>query len=110
MDNETSAAFLKEAYSMGIPIASMCASATLLGEAGILQGHKFTCLPHTYEHNKDKFIGAVYTGEKVETGNNIITAKGSAFPEFTIAVGDLLGMWRNEQQAEKALQFCKGNG
>ncbi|WP_067724888.1 DJ-1/PfpI family protein [Oceanobacillus damuensis] len=110
LDNETSASFLKEAHSIGIPIASICSSAALLGEAGILRYRKFTCLPHTYEQYKDKFIGAAYTGENVETRSNIITAKGTAFPEFTVAVGNLLGMWRNQQQAEKALQFCKGNG
>ena len=30
--------------------------------------------------------------------DNIITAKGTAFAEFTIAVGDQMKMWKNDAQ------------
>jgi len=102
--------YVKRANAAGIPIASICASATFLGEAGLLRGKRFTCLQHTYEHYKDVFMDASYTGKAVELSDNIITAKGTAFPKFTIAIGEMLKFWRDEEHREKAYQFCIGNG
>ncbi|WP_026905585.1 DJ-1/PfpI family protein [Paucisalibacillus globulus] len=90
------------------PIAAICASSTLLGKAGLLSGEKFTCTPNTYESFKDVFIGAEYTGNRIEVVENIVTAKGTAFPEFTLAVADQLELWNSEDQREGAMKFCKG--
>ncbi|QQZ09908.1 DJ-1/PfpI family protein [Heyndrickxia vini] len=101
--------FLQSAYSKEIPIAAICASATLLGKSGLLKGKRFTCNPNTYEVFKDVFQGANYTGENIEVETNLITAKGTAFPEFNVAVGDLLNIWKDSTQENWALQFCRGN-
>jgi putative intracellular protease/amidase len=100
--------FLQQAYSLNKPIFSICASATLLGRAGLLKGKEFTCTPNTYDSFKHVFEGAEYTGNRVEVQGNIITAKGTAFPEFTLAVIDQLKLWKNEEQRNGALLFCKG--
>lgn len=100
---------LQEAIKVGVPIASICASATLLGKAGLLKGNKFTCTPGTYEHYKEVFEGAEYTGGRIEVGEGFITAKGTAFPEFTVEVGNLLNIWKDQAKADHAFDFSKGN-
>ncbi|HWO74470.1 MAG TPA: DJ-1/PfpI family protein [Bacillus sp. (in: firmicutes)] len=100
---------LQAAYQNEIPIASICASAAFLAKAGLIKGTKFTCTSATYEQFNDLFSEGKYAATSVEMGNRFITAKGTAFPEFTIAMGHMLGMWRDEKQADFAYQFCKGN-
>lgn len=100
--------FLMKAHEKQKPIAAICASATLLAQAGLLRGKKFTCTPNTYERFYDIFQDAAYTGKRIEILDNIITAKGTAFPEFTIAVLDMLNLWKDEEQRKGALLFCKG--
>ncbi|WP_010093838.1 DJ-1/PfpI family protein [Ornithinibacillus scapharcae] len=100
--------FLISARMAGIPIASICASAVLLGKAGLLAGKQFTCTPNTYEMFKAVFDAATYTGTRLEITDKMITAKGTAFPEFTLAVLDTLALWKNEEQRDYALRFCKG--
>ncbi|HET7628247.1 MAG TPA: DJ-1/PfpI family protein [Bacillales bacterium] len=99
---------LQKAHANQVPIAAICASAVLLAKAGLLKGVKFTCLPHTHEHFREAFADAGYTGAKVHAGEAFITAKGTAFAEFTVAVGEKLGMWQSREAAERSLRFCKG--
>ena len=100
---------LQAAYQNEIPIASICASASFLAKAGLLKGRKFTCTAATYQQFNEFFTGGEYTAVSVEIGNRLITAKGTAFPEFTVAMGHMLGMWLDEKQADFAYQFCKGD-
>lgn len=81
----------------------------MLGKAGLLRGNRFTCTHNTYEQFNQVFDDAIYTGSDIEVENNFITAKGTAFAKFTVEVGNLLGIWREREQADWALQFCKGN-
>jgi putative intracellular protease/amidase len=99
---------LQNAYSLKIPIAAICASAVLLGKAGLLKGKSFTCLPNTVESFQEVFLDANYTGEAINISEGLITAKGTAFAEFTVAVGEALKLWSNDNQKENALKFCKG--
>ncbi|MFH5781805.1 DJ-1/PfpI family protein [Heyndrickxia oleronia] len=100
--------FLQNAHLKGTPIATICAAATLLGKAGLLKGKKLTCTDNTFTHFSEVFEGATYTGNNIEVLDNIITAKDTAFAEFTIAVGDQMKMWKNDAQSSGALRFCKG--
>ena len=108
LDNMQIEELLKGFNKFEKPIAAICASSALLGKAGLLLGRRFTCTANTYETCKDVFGGAEYTGNRIEIVDNIITAKGTAFPEFTLAVMDQLGLWNSEEQREGALKFCKG--
>ena len=108
LDEHSLVVLLQNAYSLKIPIAAICASAAFLGKAGLLKGKSFTCLPNTVESFQATFLDANYTGEPIRVSEGLITAKGTAFAEFTIAVGETLNMWKNEEQKENALQFCKG--
>lgn len=100
---------LQKANAANIPIGSMCASSILLGQAGLLHGRKFTCNPQTYEAYKTDFESALYTGNNVETTENITTAQGVAFADFTIAVGQMIGLWHHQQDIDKARAFCQGD-
>lgn len=63
---------IKEFNEQGKMISAICAAPSILGELGLLNGKKATCYPGF----EDKLTGAEYTGEKVVTDGNIITAKG----------------------------------
>ncbi|MFD1021022.1 DJ-1/PfpI family protein [Thalassobacillus hwangdonensis] len=99
---------LNQAYESQVPVASICASATLLAKAGMLKGHDFTCMPGTYEHFNPLFEGARYSGAPVEVGDTWITAKGTAYAEFAIAIGEMLDLFDNEDHKQSILHFCKG--
>jgi len=65
---------VKEIYSHGGITAAICAAPTVLAEAGILDGKKFTCYPG-YE---DEIKKGSHISEPVVTDGNIITGKGAA--------------------------------
>ncbi|MDQ0271382.1 4-methyl-5(b-hydroxyethyl)-thiazole monophosphate biosynthesis [Cytobacillus purgationiresistens] len=109
IDEESVSQVLQAAVKQSIPIASICASAVLLGKAGLLKGKSFTCLAHTYERNHHLFEGATYTGENILVENNIITAKGTAFAEFATATCQLLDLFPTKDQYHSWLNFCRGN-
>lgn len=108
IEEEMISKLLKSSYELKIPIASICASAMLLAKAGVLKNQKFTCLNSTYENNEFLFENAVYVGTDIEIGEQIITAKGTAFAEFAIATAKKLGMLDDKKQTESILKFCKG--
>lgn len=99
---------LVEAFNLGIPIASICGSSVLLGKAGILEGREFTCNQSTFENNKLFFSHSIYTGKDIEVSPQIITAKGTAFAEFAVSVGKMLDLFRDKDQYDSLLKFCKG--
>ncbi|MEI4802478.1 DJ-1/PfpI family protein [Bacillus sp. FJAT-51639] len=99
---------LMNAFNLHIPIASICASAILLGKAGVLNDRKFTCLQHTYENNKVLFETSVYTGTDIEVEDTIITAKGTAFAEFAVAACQLMDLLKEKEKLDSTLKFCKG--
>ncbi|MBR5760544.1 MAG: DJ-1/PfpI family protein, partial [Lachnospiraceae bacterium] len=59
-------------------IAAICASPSILGRAGVLNGKKVTCFPGYEEECK----GAECTGAEVEWDKNVITGRsaGCAVP------------------------------
>ncbi|MEH6892690.1 DJ-1/PfpI family protein [Bacillus sp. JJ864] len=108
VDEEMVSKILMNAFNLHIPIASICASAILLGKAGILNGRKFTCLQHTYENNKALFETSVYTGTDIEVEDTIISAKGTAFVEFAVAVCQVMDLLTEKEKLDSTLKFCKG--
>lgn len=108
VNEESITAKLVEAYNLRIPIASICASAVFLGKAGILEGREFTCNQGTYENNENIFSRSIYTGKDIEVSSQIITAKGTAFAEFAVSVGQMLDLFQDKNQYDSLLKFCKG--
>jgi putative intracellular protease/amidase len=109
LNNRKIHSVLKQFNSLGKPITAICASAALLGKSGLLKGNSFTCNPNTYDVYQEVFTGASYTGKRIEIAGNIVTAKGTAFPEFTQAVLDQLRLWESVEQRDWAYKFCRGD-
>ena len=63
---------LTYAYNENLFIFAICASPSILGKLGLLNGKNATCYPGFEKHLK----GAKYTGEDVTVDKNIITSKG----------------------------------
>ncbi|MFJ7971792.1 DJ-1/PfpI family protein [Psychrobacillus sp. NPDC096389] len=108
INEESITAKLVEAFNLSIPIASICGSAVLLGKAGILEGREFTCNQSTFDYNENIFSRSLYTGKDIEVSDQIITAKGTAFAEFAVSVGQMLDLFQDEKQYDSLLKFCKG--
>ncbi|MBR1707750.1 MAG: DJ-1/PfpI family protein [Clostridia bacterium] len=66
------AALLKDARAKGKRLAAICAAPSVLGDLGLLEGHKATCYPGWESHLK----GATHVSLSVVTDGQITTAKG----------------------------------
>ena len=80
----------------------------MLGRAGLLKYQPFTCLPNTRSEFSAEFEGATYTGSRVQADDALITAQGTAFAEFTQAVIQRLGLWKDTRDSERAYAFIRG--
>ena len=71
-------------------VAAICAAPSILGELGVLEGHRATCFPGF----EDTFPAGVFAGPKsVVVDGNIITASamGQALPFALAVLGDIAG-------------------
>lgn len=70
-------------------VAAICAAPFILGELGLLEGHRATCFPGF----EKSFPAGVYTGEAVTVDGNIITASGmgQALPFALAILHDIAG-------------------
>ena len=64
---------IKKFNDEGKLIAAICASPSILGRAGVLEGKKATCYPGF----EGELHGATYTGTEAEWDKNIITGRGA---------------------------------
>jgi putative intracellular protease/amidase len=108
MDNLALHSLLQSAHRAKVPIAALCASSVFLAKAGLLLGRSFTCTLNTYTQFCDAFSGAAYTGTRVESHDGLLTAEGHAVADFTVEIGRMVGLWRSEEEAAWASQFCRG--
>lgn len=70
--------YVKKFNDEGKKLAAICASPSILGRAGVLEGKKVTCFPGF----EDECKGAICTGAEVEYDANVITGRsaGTAVP------------------------------
>lgn len=87
-------ALLKEFIEGGKVVAAICASPTILGHAGYLEGKNYTCFTSM---NED--FGGHFTGEYTTTDGNLITGQSAAASiDFGFAIIEkLLGLEKAEQ-------------
>lgn len=72
-ESEKADSLIRYASDNGIYIAAICASPSLLGKRGLLNGKKYTCFP-----GFEKFCtGGEYTGMQAVRDGKIITGKGA---------------------------------
>jgi protease I len=75
-DDPVAQKIAKEAVNQGKILAAICASVSILANAGLLKGIKSTCFPGEAANLKNK--GARYSSSGLEVDGKIITADGPA--------------------------------
>lgn len=100
-DNEKVTNIVKEIYEKQKLIAAICAGPIVLHRAGIIKDKRVTSFPGF----EDELTGAVYTENKVEKDNNIITSRGPYFAvDFALEIVDyLLGKEKVEELKQSIL-------
>ena len=72
-------------------IAASCASAVLVGAAGLITGN-YTCMNDTAKQYQDCFKDGTYVDTDVCISNRIVTSKGHAHYDFMMAVLEAVGL------------------
>lgn len=96
-------------------LAAICAGPQYLARAGILKGKKYTTTLtpdklNEYFHSvlEDPFPRDTYVNENVVRDNNIITAVGNAFVDFSVEVSDYFGNFKDEKEKRAYSNHYKG--
>ena len=89
---------VRTAFQAGKLVAAICAAPIVLNASGILKDKKITAHPSVKDVFKEN---TVYTGERIQIDNNIITAKAAGVTfEFAAKIAEFLG---KEEEAEELL-------
>ncbi|PKR84221.1 DJ-1/PfpI family protein [Heyndrickxia camelliae] len=72
-------------------IAASCASATIVAGAGLVKGD-FTTMPHIKDIYSEYFADGHYIDTDMVASDKLITSKGFAHYEFTMAVLEKIGL------------------
>lgn len=98
MDSKETVTVCKKFNELGKFVTAICASPSVLGENGILEGRRATCYPGF----ENQCHGAELSGENVVRDGNIITSRGPATAmEFAI---ELVRAVAGNEAAEKTAQ------
>lgn len=92
-------------------IAAICFAPQFLGRANVLEHYNFTtsCSEDKIKQLgiKDPYYRANYKEARVVEDRNIITAKGYAFIDFTMAVCVYLNIFESEEQLQEQIGCMK---
>lgn len=90
------------AVSKNILVAAICASPSILGKKGLLDGRKATSFPGFEKY----LIGAEITGEKAVKDGNFITARGAgASAEFGFLITETLAGKEIADELKGSMQY-----
>ena len=90
------------ADSNDLYIAAICASPSVIGRKGLLEGKKATCFPGFEEF----LVGAELSGEKAVRDGKIITAKGAgAAADFGFLIVETLKDSKTAEELKGAMQY-----
>ncbi len=85
-----------------IYIAAICASPSILGKRGILDGKKYTCFPGFEEFAPN----GIFTGEKTTLDGKILTGKGAgAASDFGFKMVEILKGKDISEKLRKEMQY-----
>ncbi|KKN50265.1 hypothetical protein LCGC14_0634570 [marine sediment metagenome] len=94
-------------------IAAICGGPEFLAKAGILNGRNYTTSmpPNEYEEQgeKDPFPRETFIDSRMVRDDNIITAKGHAFVDFTLEIWEWLDLYENETEREECKRLYTPN-
>ncbi|MDO4321806.1 MAG: DJ-1/PfpI family protein [Lachnospiraceae bacterium] len=90
------------AETAGVKVAAICAAPSVLGELGLLKGHRAVCYPGFEE----KLLGAEVTRGPVEVSGNVTTSRGmgTAIP-FALALVAQLKDQKTADELGKAIIY-----
>ncbi|MHA1502631.1 MAG: DJ-1/PfpI family protein [Candidatus Heimdallarchaeota archaeon] len=87
-------------------IAAICGAPVLLANTEALKGKKFTAgggeLPENWQKN---FTTGEYVTDELVIDGNLITAKGIACGSFAIAIGKKMGVFEDEEHAQREAEM-----
>lgn len=92
-------------HEAGRSIAAICGGPFVLGRAGVLEGQRYTV---AFAAEQRAFLWLPeegYVAEPLVRSGNLLTAQGSAFVEFGLALGDLLALYPDEADAAATADF-----
>lgn len=92
---------VKTVASLGKNVAAICGGPRVLANAGLLQGKHYTA----FEAMNDG--GGVYTDENVTMDENVITAKGNAYVDFALKLGEVSHLFTDEADYQETVRFFR---
>lgn len=94
-------------------LAAICRGPSFLARAGVLTDRKYTT---TYSEKlveelgvKDPFNRSNFQKTFVVRDGHIITAKGTAFVDFSMEISDFFGLFKNSEEKNMVSEIYKGN-
>ena len=101
--NEHVQKLIQQFMDSGRVVAAICASPTILGRAGYLQGKKYTCFTSMNEN-----FGGAFTGEYVAVDGNIITGQSAAATvDFGLAIIEKLLGQEKAAEIKESIYYKK---
>ncbi len=93
-------------------LAAICAGPQYFARAGVLENHKYTTTLTTEDLMErgevDFFPRYNFLDEKVVRDRNMITAKGLAFIDFAVEIGDYLNLYEKPEEKKEYSEAYKG--
>ncbi len=94
-------------------LAAICAGPEFLAKSGILENIKYTAAVEPQEYDEknelDPFPRDNYLEEGMVRDNNIITAKGNAFIDFTLEIFEWFKLYDYEDEREECKRMWSPN-
>lgn len=105
---------IRQLHARQRPIGAICNGPHYLARAGLLDQHAYTttCTPESAARQgvEDPFPRARYQEQRVVCDGGLITAKGRAFVDFSMAVFDALGIYQDRGEMLQLWQDIRGTG
>ncbi|MDT8716868.1 DJ-1/PfpI family protein [Clostridium sp. 19966] len=96
-------------------LAAICAGPRFFAKAGVLKDAKYTTSLAEWTEVQTKQFGESdpfprenFIMERVVTDRNIITAQGTAFVDFAVAVGEWFNGFKDEAEKDELLKVIRG--
>ncbi len=96
---------IAEVKENGAVLAAICAGVVHLGKAGILEGAKYTTTVNPADY--DVLDASSYVDENVVVSEKLITAKAQGYLDFAIELGQMLGIYKDEDDLNETIDFFK---
>lgn len=104
-NNESFYSFLKKLSDENKKIGAICSGPIHLAKSGILDNRKFTTTISLEEHNC--FNKTNFQDKNVVIDGNIITAKANGYVDFALELGNMMGIYENEEDYKETVEYFR---